>query len=79
MLQQELGEKAMTKRSFFGSLAFAAASAAVIALTMGATLSAADARANNHTIVRAGSKEKKPPPICIEDGCRGDHCIYCKR
>jgi hypothetical protein len=68
----------MNRRNALRTFSLAAASAAVIALSFGMMMSAADARNVSKAPTRVTAKDKKPP-ICFEDGCKGDRCIFCTR
>jgi hypothetical protein len=68
----------MNYRSCFVSLSRAAVCAAALALATGSMIAAADARGSGPATFRGAGKDKKPT-VCFEEGCKGDHCIYCKR
>jgi nitrous oxide reductase len=77
-MSQGQKEMAMNRRRLIKSIALAFGSAAMIAMTAGSMITAADARSYTAVPVRYSAKSKKPP-ICFEDGCKGDRCIFCTR
>ncbi|MGL4636080.1 MAG: hypothetical protein ACRCWF_08875 [Beijerinckiaceae bacterium] len=56
----------------------AAASLIVMALGMSFSGSAASARTVGQPAKNYTAKDKMPS-YCFEYGCKGSHCIYCKR